>query len=149
MQGSLAWNKEGSPLWRAMYNQFNVLEKATAWALGNGRRVKFWLDNWTEVGGNLLDIVVDHIPSNERFKSVKDYVKDDGDWDWGRFTGWLPSSMLLKIASIKPPSAYTGEDMMYWGWSKTGKFIVKLAFNFMKSNQWDEENGKWNYIWRW
>ena len=66
-----------------------------------------------------------------------------------RFAGWLPSSMLLKIVSIKPPIENIGENMMYWGCSKSGKFIVKSAFNFMKSNQWDEENIKWNYIWRW
>ena len=54
--------------------------------------------------------------------------------------------MLLKIVSIKPPSENIGEDMMYWGCSKLGKFIVKSAFSFTKGNQWDEENVKWNYI---
>ena len=41
MHETLAWSKKGSPLWRAMYNHFTIMEKATAWALGNGRKVKF------------------------------------------------------------------------------------------------------------
>ena len=118
--GSLTWKKKGSSLWRAMYDQFNIMEKAMAWALGNGRRVKFWLDNWVGFGGNLLGTIIDYIPPNERFKSVRDYVKEDGEWDWDRFAGWLPSLMLLKIASIKPLSEYIGEDMKYWGCSKSG-----------------------------
>ena len=45
LHGTLTLTKKGSPLWCAMFNHFTVIEKATAWTLGNGRRVKFWLDN--------------------------------------------------------------------------------------------------------
>ena len=65
MLETLAWSRKG--LWRAMYNHFTIMEKATNWALGNGRKVKFWLDNWIGFGGNLLDIAIDHIPNNEKF----------------------------------------------------------------------------------
>ena len=70
LHGPLTWNKKGSPLWRAMYNLYNVIEKAAAWALGNDRRVKFWLDNWIGFGGNLLDIDIDHIPANDRSRTM-------------------------------------------------------------------------------
>ena len=138
-----------SSLWKAIQMQQENIMKATAWALRNGTKVRFWLDPWVGIGSNLLSVAISYIPDEEIFKSVREYVSTQGQWRWECFDHWLPSSILMKIASIKPPSLSDGEDSVYWGCSKSRLFTVKSAFSLLEESKWDIEDRRWSTIWKW
>ena len=101
------------------------------------------------MGSNLITVVTSHIPDEERFKLVSDYVSEQRQWRWDCFAHWLPSSMIMNITSIKPHSLIDGEDSVYWGCSKSGLFTVKSAFSLLEGSKWNMEDGRWSAIWKW
>ena len=73
--------------------------KATTWALGNGTKVRFWLDPWVGMGSSLISMATLFIPYEKRFRSVSEYVSAQGQWRWECVAQWLPSSVIMKIMS--------------------------------------------------
>ena len=56
-------NKRGvSNLWRTIQDQKKYINHAMIWALGNGNKIKFWLDSCISLGNNLLDVANSYIP---------------------------------------------------------------------------------------
>ena len=106
-------NKEFSSLWKAIQSQKESINKAMIWAIGNRKKVKFWLNLWVGMGSNLLNLATLFVPIEERFKTVSEYVSEQGLWRWEDFAHWLPNALILKIASIKPPLLMDGEDYIY------------------------------------
>ena len=142
-------NNGESSLWKAIQSQQDSIMKAMAWALGNGTKVRFWLDHWAGMGSNLITVATSHIPDEEIFKLVSDYISEQGQWRWDCFVHWLPSSMIMNIASIKPLSLTDGEESLYWGCSKSGLFTVKYAFSLLEGSKWDMKDRRWSAIWQW
>ena len=131
--GVINGNSNGvSSLWKEIQSQQDNIMKATAWALGNGTKVRFWLDPWASIGSSLISMATSFIPNEERFRTVSEYVSAQGQWRWECFAQWLPCSIIIKIASIKPPSLSDGKDSVYWGCSKSRLFTVKYAFSLIE-----------------
>ena len=128
-------NNGESSLWKAIQSQQDSIMKAMAWMLGNVTKVRFWFDPWDGMRSNLIIVATSHVPDDERFKLVSDYVSEQGQWRWDCFAHWLPSSMIMNIASIKPPSLIDGEDSVYWGCSKSGLFTVKSTFSLLEGSK--------------
>ena len=84
------------------------------------------------MGSSLITGATSPIPDEERFRLVSDYVSEQGQWRWDCFAHWLPSSVIMTIASIKPSSLIDGEDSVYWGCSKSGLFTVKSSLSFRR-----------------
>ena len=38
-----------SKLWRGICKSWNTIKRGMGWALGDGKTVKFWLDNWLDL----------------------------------------------------------------------------------------------------
>ena len=55
--------------------------KGTAWEIGNGRNVNFWLDSWLGMGSRLLDLAIILVPLKEQYKKVRDCVNNNKKWD--------------------------------------------------------------------
>ena len=102
-----------SSFWKAIQSQQASIMKAMAGALGNGPKVRFCLDPWAGMSSSLIFVATLYIPDEERFRLVSDYVSAQRQWRWECFAHWLPSSVIMNIASIKPPSLTNGEDYVY------------------------------------
>ncbi|KAK9033541.1 hypothetical protein V6N11_049728 [Hibiscus sabdariffa] len=51
----------------------------------------------------------------------------NGDWDWDRFQDFLPSTVLLAIGAVKPPSNSIS-DVIGWGGDDRLQFSIKAVY---------------------
>ena len=87
------------------------------------------------------------VPLEDQCKSVRDYVNSNRDWEWNSFAPYLPTSVILSIAAMRVPCDEDGEDFLFWGASKTGKFMTKSAYELVEGHRCEEEHPKWKVIW--
>lgn len=137
----------GSPLWKGVCLVWPLVKKNCQWSLRSGKSVSLWNDRW--VGGDLLSEALSvSMPCPLPNGRVCDAVLPDGQWNWNIFSG-ISTSLLVRIASIKPPSNSDGDDVAFWGLSPNGKFSVSSAYTFLGKEGWRDEAAYWNLAWRW
>ena len=98
------------------------------WSLGDGRRVKFWLDRRV-LNGPLKNYIISQIPYDQRHFTVSQYVDQDQQWNWEPFQVLVPTSVLLNIATYKPSASQKGEDVRFWGLSPSNRFTTNSAYD--------------------
>lgn len=64
-------------------------------------------------------------------------------------TTYSPSNIILRIASVYPPSQERGADQFCWADSKTGSFTVKSAYHAISKNIFSMDDCRWNLAWSW
>ena len=69
-----------SRLWWGICKIWNTMVKGIGWALGDGKRVRFWLDNWLDLPRPLVDYVIKEIPEHVLQFLVSDVVDSNGQW---------------------------------------------------------------------
>ena len=121
------WAGQKSTLWRGISKCWSTMKKGMGWALGDGKKIRFWLDNWLDLPGPLVDYAIATIPDRLIHMVVHDAVDSNGQWAWDMLQNFLPLQILTQIAANKPPSADDGNDEMYWKLSKSGKFTIESA----------------------
>ena len=89
------------------------------------------------------------VPLEDQCKTVRDYVINNREWNWNCFAPYLPGGTILSIAAIKVPCDEDGDDVLFWGASKMGKFMVKSAFDIVEGHRWETEHPKWKVVWNW
>lgn len=114
--------------------------------IGNGKRVRFWLDAWLYDEGPLINKARAEVPIDLQGKCVADFIDIDGDWRWNAFKNLLPTPICLKIAGLRPPNMFDYPDRITWGPTNDGKFSVKSAYT---GSSWSSKNKKWKDIWSW
>ena len=94
-----------------------------------------------------MDYAVKEIPEHLLQLFVCDVVDSNGQWAWGIFQTLLPLHILVHIAANKPPSAYDGDDEMYWSLSKSRKFTIASSYNLLAERDWPNVLAKWKVVW--
>ncbi|KAH9671615.1 putative ribonuclease H protein [Citrus sinensis] len=148
LSGSLQ-TRNGSYLWRAVGKVWDHVLKGTHWALGDGKRVKFWWDLWLSEVDNLQSYAHNPIPDQLINLCVADFSDNNGNWNWHLFAHLLPNHIILKIASVKAPCAYSGKDQCYWAYSNTGHFTAKSAYLSLHQFNNVADKSLWNLAWKW
>ena len=59
---------------------------------------------------------------------------------WNRFSSLLNNHVVLRIASMAPPSAARGGDRVYWGALNTGTFTVHSAYHVLMNHSLVEDS---------
>ena len=100
-------------------------------SLGNGRTIKIWREFWLP-----QDKPFSYYASNPSGISdvnaiVHSFVDGDGNWNCNLFGNLLPCNILLMIAAIKPLDINDGQDQVFWGWSKDGRFSSNLVYKYL------------------
>ncbi|KAH9770764.1 putative ribonuclease H protein [Citrus sinensis] len=144
-----ASSKNVSYLWRSMRKIWKDFQKGLRWSIGNGQRVKFWDDIWATNGDPLINYTMASIPDSMRNMLVADCVDQNGNWLWNRFNSYLNNHVVLKIASMAPPSSMRGDDRVYWGASNTGIFIVQSAYQVLTNFYPADDCQDWRQLWKW
>ena len=137
----------GSYLWRAVCSVWKNVKARVKWSLGDGKKVKFWLDNWVFDNKPLLFHATGLIPPMLLDLTIADCVTREGNLQWDLFNHLLPSQILLHISACKPPCVDDGEDRIFWSYSKSGHFTISSAYNLLTSPNRTREG--WNVICRW
>ena len=69
-----------SPVWKSILRSRSLLKKGIRWRVGNGARIKFWLDNWVD-NCNLVDLLSLHsTPLPNPNCMVNEFINDDKTW---------------------------------------------------------------------
>ncbi|KAH9724217.1 putative ribonuclease H protein [Citrus sinensis] len=119
------------------------------WNIGDGERVRFWWDCWVTTSSPLAEFVTQPIPNTLLSKRVADFVDETGNWNWSLFSHLLPNNILLKIASVHPPTASHGADSFFWGASSNGTFSVKSAYELLDDPIGNGDHNFWCLAWSW
>ncbi|KAK8686793.1 hypothetical protein V6N13_125810 [Hibiscus sabdariffa] len=85
-------------------NAFPIADPATLQGTGDGRSIKFWLDNWLGDLGPLVVHATRLVDIFLLYKTVADMVDGDGSWRWGQLDGLLSPLILARIADVKGPT---------------------------------------------
>lgn len=104
-----------------------LIQNHSQWLVGNGKSVRFWLDNW--LGFSIIDAIDD---CNFYLDSmVSDYVVD-GKW-------MLPTSVIEILGEIVQlvVSYQLSSDivMLIWPSAITGEFSMKCAYDSITSHK--------------
>lgn len=73
--------KTSSSLWKGICDVWHLVEKGLSWAVGDGRKVRFWEDRWVSPFPNLLDYATREITTEEKTHKVSSFLLYDGSWD--------------------------------------------------------------------
>ena len=129
----------GVGFWKDIRKEGALLQNRVGFSVGNGRRVKFWKDNWC---GN--STLCNSFPSLYAFASYKeawieemwDHSGGEGVWSprFSRpFNDWEVERLLVIIRGrrINP----LAEDCLLWKETKDGIFSVKSIYNILDSRR--------------
>ena len=129
----------GVGFWKDIRKEGALLQNRVGFSVGNGRRVKFWKDNWC---GN--STLCNSFPSLYAFASYKeawieemwDHSGGEGVWSprFSRpFNDWEVERLLVIIRGRRlNPLA---EDCLLWKETKDGIFSVKSLYSILDSRR--------------
>ena len=69
-------------------------------ALGDGRAILFWLDQWVEPSRFLI-FAAQYVPLNELDKHVHEYCDAQGGWKWDDVSNFFPHPIWARVASFE------------------------------------------------
>ncbi|KAK8986392.1 hypothetical protein V6N11_009952 [Hibiscus sabdariffa] len=70
------------------------------------------------------------------------------DWDWIRLQGWLPASILEKLAACPIPKSSLGDDIPGWRWKDNRCFTVGSAYEYLMTEEARHSSSHWKRIWK-
>ncbi|CAI9096283.1 OLC1v1032385C1 [Oldenlandia corymbosa var. corymbosa] len=70
---------------RSIVKVWAQVMKGVRWDVCDGKKVNFWRDCWLPNGRPLLESAVDRIPVNQLDWKARDYVTQEGQWNWAAF----------------------------------------------------------------
>lgn len=77
---------------------------------------------------------------------MADFVSLDNQWKWEIFS---PNHIVLKIASIQPPTPTRGQDPISWSASSKGLFTIKSAYHHLAGLEYEDKESNWLLAWLW
>ncbi|XP_050221779.1 uncharacterized protein LOC126671972 [Mercurialis annua] len=122
------------------------------WALGDGSKIRFWMDPWLGDKLSLYQVAIGHVPEAGMDLKVNAFVDNNGDWWWEKFSNRLPNTWIIKTASFIPPKHNYREDRMFFSLDFKDWIFRNLSGkdNFSNKADWNCIFGiaLWR-IWQW
>ncbi|KAJ4839764.1 hypothetical protein Tsubulata_022251 [Turnera subulata] len=103
------------------------------WCVGNGRSVRFWLDNWMPDLGVLQECAVAPVPDDLLGRSVAEFMRDQGQWRWDLIGPFLSASTCMSLAEVGF-LATAEEDEASWAGEASGFFSISSAYQIFAWN---------------
>lgn len=142
-------NRPGSNFWQGICKSWNEVQSNLVWRVGDGNRAKFWCDHWIPEINNLQSHATRVVSLSDMTKTVKDYVKQDGNWDFQSLNLMLPSHIMAKIRAMKPPEEGHEEDKLAWDDCSDSSFTMAAAYRSISCDQSQETHPIFQQVWRW
>ncbi|KAK7289741.1 hypothetical protein RIF29_03628 [Crotalaria pallida] len=112
--------------WRGISKACETMYGNLFWILGNGSRVRFWLDPWIPGKPTLINIPGVVVPHWGREFTVSNF-SDNGRWRWNLFDASLPQEIKSILAAMIPPSMSQEDDSIAWSRETNGEFSIPSA----------------------
>ena len=100
------------------------------WSVGNGSRVRFWMDYWI-MNSPLIDIAAAPVPNVNRKLMIYECRDQETGWKWELFAPQLPQQALLSIAAFILPDVHSSTDKIYQGLSSSIKYIIHTLRDYI------------------
>ncbi|EEF37630.1 conserved hypothetical protein [Ricinus communis] len=142
-------HSSASPLWRAVANLWAHLIDALSWSIGNGGKVRFWLDNWCNIEQPLVIFTNNRVPPEMLEDRLSKFLDANGQSHWERISLFLPHSIVLHITSMLPPRLDVGDDRVYWRYTSNGQFNMKSACKALYSQRDANLDMAFSLAWKW
>ncbi|KAK7282282.1 hypothetical protein RIF29_10933 [Crotalaria pallida] len=88
--------------WRGLSRACMKVYGNLFWILGNGVRIRFWLDPWLPGKPALINFPGVSVPHWEREYTVSNY-STNGAWRWDLLEAYLPQEIINILAAMMPP----------------------------------------------
>ncbi|KAF7843708.1 putative ribonuclease H protein At1g65750 family [Senna tora] len=138
-----------SRIWRGVADCWQYVEDGMCWRLGNGQRIRFWMDKWVPGCKPLAEYKLGPLAREDEEVKVSRFLTGSGAWDWEAFEHLIPHDICLKIHSIPPPVRNDSEDTPVWSLNKNGQFSTKSAYRLITGDHALEERNIWRKVWGW
>ena len=140
-------NKLPSSLnWKAIKMGFPIFLKGVCCGIGDGSRVRVWLDNWIR-GESLRDMIEGPLNQGDLNMIVAEFWHDEV-WNWEVVSFVLLEAIKDKIRATPIRSSGERRDTIMWKYSKDREFTAKLAY-LLAGQEGNSENlfqGTW--VWK-
>lgn len=120
--------RTASHTWRSIARVWADSAINFLWSIGDGATIRFWSDPWLCDTGPLKLLSFADIPACELHRPLKDFLDDNGNWDWSLFRHLLPTNILLQIAQSQFATAHDVPDTCSWSLNANGAFSVCSAY---------------------
>lgn len=137
-----------SNAWRGIRKVWKHVLDGIKWHIGDGSSTNFWTDVWLE-NEPLAVQYGDSVQHGDLVRKVSSYVSADGDWNWVELRSHLPTSTLMRLASVLPPCPDDGDDRVVWKFSKDHIFTVNSAYKSLEKDSCPPKDDIWHLIWKW
>ena len=137
-----------SPNWRAIKAGFQIFADGICWGVGNGERVKLWIDSWIK-GSSLRELIEGPLTQRETdMKLSKLLLRSIQEWKWEVLSFELPLCVKDKIKAISRQQVDRGEDVIMWKFSKDGEFTTKFAYALLNDTHQNSLPFQGQWIWK-
>ncbi|XP_013607689.1 PREDICTED: uncharacterized protein LOC106314355 [Brassica oleracea var. oleracea] len=150
-EGGLGISVKGtwSPTWRSLVLGLReVVVPGLAWVLGDGRRVRFWKDNWL-LNEPLSELSTVDISEEMVEVRARDLWQTGTGWQTHIIEPYMSMPNRLRLASVVIDDVTGARDRMSWGGSKDGLFSVNSAYAFLTRDAEPRPNMEALYQWVW
>lgn len=141
--------KTASHTWRSIAKVWADSELNFLWRIGDGATIRFWSDPWLRDTGPLKLLSFADIPADELNRPLKDFMDNNGDWNWSLFRHLLPTNLLSQIALSQSSTTVDEPDTCTWSLNTNGAFSVSSAYQAKLEDAWNDHDVIWEWIWKW
>ena len=135
-----------SPNWKAIKLGFPIFAKRIYWGIGNGSRVRVWLDNW--INGDSLRDMIEGPLRHEEYSMTVANLHCDHDWSWESVSFDLPATIKDKIKVVPIQNFRNRRDTIMWKYSKDGEFSTNLAYQLANQGETSDTPFQGQWIWK-
>jgi len=151
---------KGSTIWDLARQNRDIIVKHAFWEIQGGEVANFWNEKWNQ------KIRLNSIPAiqqiqerlNRNGQTVSEYWEAeevDGIWrkwknprNWDKDLSVEQVEAYLKEMNSRKIKARIGKDILRWGNSAKGTYMIKEAYYLIDNPEPNEENQEWMTIWK-
>lgn len=139
-----------SVLWRGVVRGIKeVIWPGHCWVVGDGSKVRFWLDSWVS-DQPLIHSALGDLSENAKSRLVKDAWIDGMGWDVASLSQLLPGDVIMEIMALALDHVTGATDRLSWKDSVNGDFSVTAAYEMVTRDDVPRPNMEcfYNRVWR-
>lgn len=150
---------KGSTIWELACQNRDIINKHAFWEIRNGKTIKFWEEAWQQ-RGRMVDI--QEIQNTYREAKAKGLNYVNNYWKEGRenemWRDWKDPEEWdnnidedLKVRIVKEMESRriknrNGQDILRWGGSTIGTFMIKEAYLIKSKQEQEEQVQEWKHL---
>ncbi|XP_061371034.1 uncharacterized protein LOC133313656 [Gastrolobium bilobum] len=139
-----------SHLWKSLCRIWPKMLNNTVWQIGNGRKIKFWKDDWVGNSSNLISITAAPPTDEDSDLTINhsNFCSEEG-WNMQFLLSHFDQNTVNLILAIPYPEDGVGEDIIVWKYWNPNSSIVKMAYCSQTASDSAPTDSCWNRVWKW